>query len=138
MIIADTNVVSEFMKDQPDSRVLTWAQGIAAGDLGICVVTIQEIERGIGRLPDGHRRRDLTQRWQAVVDRFADHVAVYDRQASSATARILVEADSISHPMTLADAQIAGVCTSGGRQLATRNVGDFRAVSGLDVINPFE
>ena len=62
VIIADTNVVSEFMKDKPDPTVLGWAQGLDAVDLTISVVTVEEIERGLGRLPDGKRRRNLEQR----------------------------------------------------------------------------
>ena len=53
MIIADTNVVSEFMKDTPDPQVLGWAQGLAAAALTISVVTVEEIDRGLGRLPNG-------------------------------------------------------------------------------------
>ena len=37
MIIADTNVVSEFMKDSPDPAVLAWAQDIGPADLTICI-----------------------------------------------------------------------------------------------------
>ena len=62
MIVADTNVVSEFMKDSPDRAVLAWAQGLGPADLTVCVVTVEEIERGLGRLPAGRRRRDLEQR----------------------------------------------------------------------------
>lgn len=58
MIIADTNVVSEFMKDVPDPTVLTWAEGIDSASLGITVVTVEEIERGLGQLPQGRRRQD--------------------------------------------------------------------------------
>ncbi|NLX00102.1 MAG: type II toxin-antitoxin system VapC family toxin, partial [Actinomycetales bacterium] len=38
----------------------------------------------------------------------------------------------------LADAQIAGICRSGGHELATRNIDDFATVSGLALINPFQ
>ena len=137
MIIADTNVVSEFMKDQPDPNVLAWAQALEAVDLSICVVTVEEIERGLGRLPAGRRRRDLEQRWRKLVDAFADVIVVYDMAAASATARILVHAEATGRPMGLADAQIAGICVSVGLQLATRNVRDFDGVPELVVVNPF-
>ena len=39
--------------------------------------------------------------------------------------------------MSLADAQIAGICLAGGDQLATRDVSDFSAAHGLTIINPF-
>jgi len=138
VIIADTNVVSEFMRDTPDSAVLAWAQRVDPSELTICVATVEEIERGLGRLPRGRRRRNLEQRWSGLVVDFADAIAVYDLPAARETARVLVSAESSGRPMSLADAQIAGICLSGGHQLATRNVDDFANTSGLAILNPFE
>ena len=138
MIIADTNVVSEFMKDVPDPAVLSWAQALAPAELTICVVTIEEIERGLGPLPTGRRRRDLTRRWTELVDAFADAVVTYDLPAARQTAAILVAAQAAGRPMSLADAQIAGICVAGDHQLATRNVNDFARTAQLTLINPFE
>lgn len=137
MIIADTNVVSEFMKDAPNEAVLDWAQGIDPAGLTICVVTVEEIERGLGRLPEGRRRRDLEQRWTQLVDAFADAIAVYDLPAARQAASILVAAQTSGRPIALADAQIAGICLAGGFELATRNVSDFSPAHGLTIINPF-
>ena len=137
MIIADTNVVSEFMRDSPDRAVLAWAQGLGPADLTICVVTVEEIERGLGRLPAGRRRADLKQRWSRLVDTFADAVAVYDLPAARQTAETLVAAEASGRPMSLADAQIAGICLAGHYELATRNISDFSATPGLTIINPF-
>ena len=138
MIIADTNVVSEFMRDAPEPVVLAWAQGIAPADLTICVVTVEEIERGLGRLPAGRRRRELGKRWTQLVDTFAESVAVYDLPAARETASLLVAAQDSGRPMSLADAQIAGICLAGGSELATRNVRDFANTPGLTIINPFQ
>lgn len=137
MIIADTNIVSEFMRDTPDEKVLTWAESIDPGELAICVVTVQEIERGLGRLPAGKRRTSLEQSWQQLVETFRDMVAVYDVSAARATAQILVDAEAGGHPMSLADAQIAGICLSSGATLATRNLRDFIGVARLAVVDPF-
>lgn len=138
MIIADTNVVSEFMRDLPDPKVVAWAEGIAPSELTICVVTVEEIERGLGRLPRGKRRRELTQRWDVLLSDFVDAIAVYDLAAARETARLLVAAEATGRPMSLADAQIAGICLAGSYELATRNVADFASTSGLTVINPFD
>ena len=137
MIVADTNVVSEFMRDAPNAAVMTWAQGVGPGDLTICVVTVEEIERGLGRLPKGRRRRDLEQRWTQIIDSFAEAIAVYDLPSARQTAGVLVAAQASGRPMSLADAQIAGICLAAGHQLATRNVSDFAAAHGLSIINPF-
>ena len=137
MIIADTDVVSEFMKDQPDRTVLAWAERFDATDLSICVVSVEEIERGLGRLPGGKRRRDLEQRWHALLNAFSDTIAVYDLAAARATAKILVDAEAGGHPMPLADAQIAGICVARECRLATRNLRDFEHISELSLLNPF-
>lgn len=138
MIIADTNVVSEFMRDAPNPLVLAWAETVSPTDLTICVVTVEEIERGLGLLPAGRRRRDLETRWTTLVDTFADAVAAYDLASARETASILVAAQAAGRPMSLADAQIAGICVAGGHELATRNVNDFTTTAGLSLINPFE
>ncbi len=137
MIIADTNVVSEFMRDAPDPVVVRWAESIEASDLHICVVTVEEIERGLRRLPEGQRRRDLAQRWAQLLQAYAESVVVYDMPAARETAAILVAAESTGRPMALGDAQIAGICLAGGYQLATRNVKDFSATAGLAVTDAF-
>lgn len=137
MIIADTNVVSEFMRDEPDPTVLSWAGSLGPSDLTICVVTVEEIERGISRLPVGRRRRQLEQRWRRLVAAFQEVILVYDVKAAETTAQVIVATEAAGRPMSLADAQIAGICIAGGHELATRNVRDFEAVTDLTVLNPF-
>ncbi len=137
MILADTNVVSEFMRDHPDEAVSAWAANLGAAELTICVITVEEIERGLGRLPDGKRRRALTQRWRTLVDDFDEAIVVYDVPAAREAADALVAAERTGRPLSLADAQIDGICLAGGYQLATRNVRDFETVAGLTLINPF-
>lgn len=138
MIIADTNVLSEFMKDDPDPHVMAWARTIDADDLTISVVTVQEIDRGVGLLPHGRRRNNLQQRWSALLDKYAEMIVPYDLAAARATAQLLVESSARGHPMSLADAQIAGMCVAREATLATRNTKDFTHLSELDLVNPFD
>lgn len=138
MIIADTNVVSEFMKDSPNRSVLTWAHALEPTDLTISVVTAEEIERGLGRLPHGRRQRNLEQRWRNLLNAYRDTIAVYDLNAAQATACLVVDALNRGRPIALPDAQISGICLALGATLATRNTKDFEQVQGLSLTNPFE
>lgn len=138
MIIADTNIVSEFMKDTPEPRVMAWAQSLAAAELTISVVTVEEIDRGLGRLPKGRRRKDLESRWTRLLNAFADTIATYDVTAARATARLLVDGMNQGRPISLADGQIAGICLAHAATLATRNTKDFAHVNDLTLTNPFE
>jgi predicted nucleic acid-binding protein len=51
---------------------------------------------------------------------FADAVAVFALPAAHETAKVLGSAESSGRPMSLADAQIAGICLSRGDELANR------------------
>lgn len=126
------------MKDAPDARVLAWARTLGPSDLTISVVTVEEIERGLGRLPAGRRRRDLERRWTELVHSFEESIIPYDLSAARAVAAVNVSALDRGRPMSLADAQIAGICLARGIALATRNVADFENVDGLTIINPFD
>lgn len=137
MIVADTNVVSELMKDQPDEKVLAWAGGLDQADVTISAITVQEIERGLARLPSGRRRQTLTGRWHELLKAYADTILVYDVPAAQATAAVLVQREKAGRPISLADAEIAGTCVSQGATLATRNTADFTGVSHLVLIDPF-
>lgn len=137
MIIADTNVVSELMRDAPDEAVLAWASALAVDEVGICVITVEEIERGIARLPAGRRRQALALRWAEIVRAYGDLVVPYDATAARYAAEVLVAAERSGIVMGHADAQIAGICLAAAHELATRNVKDFAAAKGLTVTNPF-
>jgi predicted nucleic acid-binding protein len=65
MIIIDTNVVSEMMRNEPDPTVLAWTA--TAGRLHTTAVTLAEIEYGTARLsmaqgPGGVLRRQSPRR----------------------------------------------------------------------------
>ncbi len=138
MIIADTTIVSELMKDAPEPRVLDWARGVSVTDLTISVVTVEEVERGLGRLPVGRRRASLSARWARLLDAFGDTIAIYDVAAAQATAQVVVEGLNRGRPLALADAQIAGICLARTATLATRNATDFAVVTDLALVNPFD
>ncbi|MCE1178128.1 MAG: type II toxin-antitoxin system VapC family toxin [Micrococcales bacterium] len=138
MILADTNVVSEFMSSRPQPAVLEWAATVPPDELAIPAVVVQEMEYGIYRLDDGPRQRDLLRTWRLTLAAFADRVVPYDHRAAERTAATLVDAERRGRRMSLADAQIAGIAVAHDAQLATRNTRDFEGVEGLQLLNPFE
>ncbi|MEQ3553913.1 PIN domain-containing protein [Pseudonocardia nematodicida] len=60
MIVIDTNVVSEMMRARPEPAVLAWVDGAAR--LHTTAIAVAEVEYGIARLPDGHRKDRLAGR----------------------------------------------------------------------------
>jgi len=55
MILLDTNVVSEFMKTNPDTRVMDWLNARAKIDFHLCTPVVAEIRYGIAQLPGADR-----------------------------------------------------------------------------------
>lgn len=132
MIVADTNVVSELMRDEPDPRVVAWAQSLT-----ITVITVEEVERGLARLPAGRRRSALTERWHQLLEAYADAILAYDVPAARATGQALVHRERAGRPISLADAEIAGICLTRGGTLATSNTADFAGIPHLTLVDPF-
>ena len=61
MVVLDTNVVSELMRDYARPEVLAWLDKRPARDLFVTAVTEAEIRTGIAFLPEGRRRRGLAE-----------------------------------------------------------------------------
>ena len=59
--LIDTNVISEFVRPQPDPRVVRWLQDADPATLFASVVTLGEIRLGIEDLPFSKRRTELEQ-----------------------------------------------------------------------------
>ena len=57
--LLDTCVLSEFTRRKPNENVLAWIDSIDEEMLFISVITIGEIQRGIERMPESHRKTEL-------------------------------------------------------------------------------
>jgi hypothetical protein len=66
MILLDTNVISEWMRPAPDSRVIAWLDGWPVGQLFVPAIAKAEIEAGIALLPEGKRRAALNQAAEVI------------------------------------------------------------------------
>jgi toxin FitB len=137
MIVIDTNVLSEIMKPNPDPDVLSWVDSVPALQTAITAVTVAEVLYGIGRLPDGARRRKLMTAAEKIFDEdFRNRIFVFDADAAVEYATLVVEREAAGLPISMADGQIAAVCRVHNCTLATRNVRDFEG-TGVTAINPW-
>lgn len=137
MIVLDTNVISEVMRERPDAGVLAWIDRHAAGELCVTAITEAEIRTGIAILPEGNRKLGLlAAAEQAFGLLFAGRVLPFDSEAAQAYARIAADRRLRGRPISQADCQIAATARSTGASLATRNVSDFDGC-GVDVIDPW-
>ena len=137
MILLDTNVISELMRPQPEPRVLAWADHLDPEDVAITAMNEAEILHGLARLPDGRRKQQLQQSWEALAaELFAGRIWPFTSEAAHWYAELLRQRERLARPMATADAVIAAIALAHGAPLATRNVSDFAAI-GLQLINPW-
>jgi predicted nucleic acid-binding protein len=137
MILLDTNVVSELMRPVPNSKVRAWLEGLGATPLATSAVTIAEIVFGLARLPDGKRRSDLTERFDALVlGPPALPVFALDEPAGRLAGEFRAVRETLGLGSSPSDMMIAGIVMANGVSLATRNVADFTGVP-ISITDPW-
>jgi toxin FitB len=137
VIILDTNIVSELMRQSPARTVADWSLSQDARDLFTTSVTLAEVRYGIERLPDGQRKAQLRAKAADIFFALADKVLPFDARAALRYATLMADRGRAGQPMAGFDAQIAAICLSYSAALATRNLKDFQQ-TGLDLINPWQ
>ena len=128
--LADTHVVSEFVKKLPDTQVMRWLQTVEL--LAISAVTIEEAHFGLAWHPNA-RNASL---FQAMVEGMHEVYAITESIAQRAGAlRGQLQAQGITR--SAPDMLIAATAQEHQLIIATRNVKDFVGC-GVQVMNPFE
>lgn len=100
-------------------------------------MTFAELLAGVGRLPDGRRKAELSTRIAAAIEPFrgSGSILPFDDTAAARYADILVSREAVGRPISTADAQIASICLAHSATCATRNLRDF-VHAGVDLIDP--
>ncbi|MCH7667169.1 MAG: type II toxin-antitoxin system VapC family toxin [Acidobacteria bacterium] len=138
MILLDTNVISTIMAPSPTSQVTEWLNRQESSLLYLSTITLAEIGYGLWVLPDGKKRRDLENRFDAYLEvAFESRILDFDRKAAKEYAEVMGHRRKIGKPLGVADGQIASIARAHRFAVATRNVRDFEDC-GLELLNPFE
>lgn len=130
IVMADTNVISEFVKKTPDAQVMHWLQSVHL--MAISAITLEEAHFGLAWQPNT-RKLAL---FNALVERLH---AVYPitpiiaQRAGALRGQFQAQGIIRSAP----DMLIAATAIEHQLVLATRNVRDFMGC-GVQVVNPFD
>lgn len=135
MIVLDTNVLSEPLKQWPDEHVLAWFASLDE-EAGVTAVSVGELLTGVRALPVGRRREGLLTAIEATLRTFAGSVLAYDEAAARHYARLQESRRGAGRPLAVEDGMIAAICIARGTTLATRNTSDFTGL-GLDLVDPW-
>ena len=120
--LLDTNIVSEFSKENPNKQVLTFYE--ARRDMcAISAVTWQELQRGVTRLPESRKKKYL----EFCLEKYDEcfEVIPYDKFSASICGELQANAEKEGKPIPSYDSQIAATAISNGMILVTHNTADF-------------
>jgi len=138
MILLDTNIVSEMMRPEPNSNVISWLNEQQTPQLFLSSITIAEIGYGLYVLPEGKRKQQLQLRFeQFTKNAFSYRILDFTEQAAQNYARVMGDKHQSGRPMSVPDGQIAAIALANGFALATRNIKDFEDC-GVELLNPFD
>ena len=133
--LIDTNVISELRRKEPDPQVVKWMSQRPATTLHLSVLTLGELRKGIGALPDGDRKSRLLD-WLEVelAGFFAGRILPVDAATADQWGRLMAQA---GRPLPAIDSLLAATALTHGLTLVTRNVKDFQHPA-LTLVNPWE
>lgn len=138
MILLDTNVISEPLRQSPNARVLAWIDAQALETLYLSAITVAELRAGIALMPAGKRRDGLHENLEKrLLPMFANRVLSFDMACTKAYAGLLAKSRAEGLAVETADAFIAAVALANGFTVATRDTCPFEA-AGLTVIDPWD
>lgn len=125
--LLDTNVVSEWVKPQPNAGVVEWIAHVDEDEVFLSVVTFAELRHGIERLATGVRRRRLDE-WlrNDLPSRFEGRIVVVDGAIADEWGRLVAHRETRGRPIQAMDALIAATAQVHGLTLVTRNTADFQ------------
>ena len=136
--LLDTCVLSEFTRRKPEQKVVQWVDSIDEDKLFLSVITIGEIQHGIVRLPESHRKTGLLV-WlnNELIKRFDQRIIPLDAPMMLLWGNLTAQMESTGQPMAVMDSLIIATALQNNLIVATRNVSDFRPC-GVQVIDPWE
>jgi hypothetical protein len=137
MLVLDTNVLSELMRDFPDPQVIAWLDAQSTGSIWTTSVSIFEISFGLNALPDSKRKRALQKAFDAMLaEDLEHHVLDFDLTAANRAGEISAKLHGLGRPVEVRDVQIAGIVSVRHATLATRNLEHFQDTD-ISLVNPW-
>jgi predicted nucleic acid-binding protein len=135
--LLDTNVISEASKPRPDPGVAAWMRSQSPMSMGISVLTLGEIRKGVELLPTGGRRSSL-EAWLStdLPRQFHGRILPVDEEVAAEWGRMLAEAKSKRRDCPSVDALLLATAGVHDLTFVTRNERHC-AGRGVPIFNPW-
>ncbi len=135
--LLDTCVITELVKPAPDPRVVKWIGVQDEESLFLSVITIGEIQKGISKLPDGHKKQQL-QRWlqNDLPERFRGRILEIGIGTVRVWGQVLGSCEKRGITLPAIDSLIASQGIFHKMTIVTRNISDMEP-SGVPLLDPW-
>ena len=135
--LLDTCVISELIAKTPNPNVVEFVDAIETDNIFLSAITIGEIAKGIEKLPESKRKREL-QTWlkEDLLVRFDDKVLPLDTEVLIQWGILSARLEGTGITLPSMDSLIAATALTHNLTLITRNEGDFQN-TGIEIITPW-
>lgn len=136
--LLDTNVISEWVKPEPDPHVVAWLKEVAEDRVFLSVASLAEIRRGVELMSPG-KRRDRLALWltEDLPVRFEGRILDIDGRIAELWGILMARGQKAGVNVGTLDAFFAATAEVHGFTLVTRNVRDFLKL-GIRLLNPWQ
>lgn len=105
--LIDTNIISELTKPSPDVKAVEWIKNQDTDNFYISVMSIGEIEFGIKKLPESHRRSILERFLRdKLLNWFSGRIMIIDKEVMDVWSDIMALSEKAGKKLATADALI--------------------------------
>ncbi len=134
--LLDTNVVSEWVKPQPNAAVIAWLDEVDEDRVFLSVITLTELRYGVECLPAGKRRKRLEDWLQYELPlRFEGRILDIDAKIADVCGTVVARREAAGRPIAAMDAYLAATAEVHRLTLVTRNDADFEGIARC--LNPW-
>lgn len=133
--LLDTNIISEPLKEKPNSNVIENIQ-LHSHKSAIACFVIYELMRGVYLLPESKKRKKIMDYIETVLIKFP--ILPYTEEVASWHGKEAAIQQKAGKTSSFIDSQIAAIAKVNNLILVTRNVSDFKNFTHLKLENWFE
>jgi len=135
--LIDTCCVSELVKPKPDANVVRWFSEHEEQEMYLSVLTLGELRKGIGKLPESARKEVLAH-WleHDVSERFAGRMLDVTALEAHVWGEVMAAATRSGRPIPDIDGLLAATAIANELTLVTRNTKDMVA-TGVSLLDPW-
>ena len=135
--LLDTCIISELSKKTPNNKVIRWIKDKHETDLFMSVLTLGAIQKGITKLEDSKKKRELVEWIESdLPQRFEKRILPVTDYVSRKWGEIQGLAEQQGNKMPVIDSLIAATGLTYNLEVITRNTEDMKA-SGVQLFNPW-